>query len=324
MIPPDLMKEEIPCHTAEELLREMSPTTGRLWADGRDRGLGEREWMFRGLPQADFALRPSAFRKDAFAPFRPGQHQFLIQTAKEQRDIEDHILTQFCTNADRREIAIPADRPELRDPRCTIPDYDPHEFPPINKLHMFALAQHYGVPTRLLDWSRHPLVAAYFAVRDVAQARTRRPGIWATDGNSPCAVWAVDQGFIRAMISEARKVPSIDPVVYMVTAPYATNPNLAAQGGLFTLVQHRTGDPHPILDVDAALLGMADKVPPDWERWMPILVKFVLPETEARVALRLLHAEGISAAAVKPGLAGVVEATKESWSYQWAPVGRRN
>jgi hypothetical protein len=57
-----------------------------------------------------------------------------------KRDLEEHIFRNFLRYA----------RPFLKEPR-------------INEWELLVTAQHHGVPTRLLDWTYSPLVAAHFA-----------------------------------------------------------------------------------------------------------------------------------------------------------------
>jgi hypothetical protein len=57
----------------------------------------------------------------------------------------------------------------------------PHQIPaPDDAGEWLALMQHFGAPTRLLDMTRSPYVAAYFAAEDM-------------DESGECAVWAVQQ-----------------------------------------------------------------------------------------------------------------------------------
>jgi hypothetical protein len=73
-------------------------------------------------------------------------------------ELEDHVLRSF----------IRYSRPHLDGAR-------PH-----NEWEMLIAAQHHGVPTRLLDWSYSPLVAAFFATRP-STGDDRDRAVWRLD-----------------------------------------------------------------------------------------------------------------------------------------------
>lgn len=112
-------------------------------ADGIPAG---RFLWFRGLSRSSFTLTPSLMRNG--------------KTCDEVFEREGRLLTRFR----QRSIA-----------------YWPGGYPQDDWEHLFAM-QHYGIPTRLLDWSENLFVAAHFALSGPPQN---------VDGDTP-AVWCVD------------------------------------------------------------------------------------------------------------------------------------
>ena len=112
--------------------------------------------------------------------------------------------------------------------------------------------------------------------------------------------------------SRGSPVPNIATMIVPVTSPSASNPHLAAQGGVFTLVQPLKEDCHPIPDLDQVVESIADDdIPDGFRAWQPFLLKYTFPVNVARHLLRLLALKGIHAATVFPGLHSIMSIFRE-------------
>lgn len=133
---------EIRIHTLGELVEAVTPEH----ADPQSGRLRERA-VYRGVPVADCSLLSSLDRLGTpeLPPHAKGH-------------LEAHLLRNF----------IRYSRPHL----AALPERD---------LELLVIAQHHGLPTRLLDWTHSPLVAAHFATRT-------------EDRSSDRVVWRLDWG----------------------------------------------------------------------------------------------------------------------------------
>ncbi len=157
------------------------------------------------------------------------------------------------------------------------------DFVPDNDWQWLALAQHNRLPTRLIDWTRNPLVALWFAVKDLAIE------------NLPCVVWAFhyEESDIVSNIKDCPSPFSIEKThVYF---PEHIFPYIQAQSGVFTV--HHSKENKPV-----------KFSPLEESEYSDLLLSKIeiLPDAFASIRYHLFRV-GIHPAALFPGLSGVVD-----------------
>lgn len=199
------------------------------------------QYLFRGAGDADWKLATAFDRRFGDVPLEP------------RMQLWTDLITEWRQGC--RDAGVPAAVTE--DDRA-----------------LWALGQHHGLPTRMLDWSMSPYIAAFFAFRSHL---LRSPG-----GHGQAAVWVLHLD---------------DPVwsiggVEIVDAGVAANSRLKNQVGRFTLCR-------------AAITCLEDYV----ERLAggTALTRCLIPTDEAAVALADLDAMGITDHELFPDLTGLAD-----------------
>lgn len=273
--------ETYDCESLEKFWDFISPI-GKVFGDSR------YTFIYRGQRDSDWQLTPAVFRKNMIERYKSG----MVGTLNDhpgQTLFEFRLLHSFIYHCDLRGLSIPSDSMEFRDyfslqRIMNMNSIENSQWPQDRVLPLMAMAQHHGIPTRLLDWTSNVMIACYFAASDaISVSRAQKDKKMALFGLT---------------FNEHDKTL---PYRY-VRVPGSTSPNIPAQGGCFLLINNygRSGEE---FTYDVCL--------EDNLREPAKLIKVTLPIQFAGDLLLRCHQFGISAASIYPGYDGVAKAVME-------------
>ncbi len=272
-------------------------------------------YVFRGHSSEKWKLIPSALREGVCPNvFYDDEHRtrMISQPSSDTEDSqilnEIRVLRNFFEKCDKYGLQIPEVK-RLRDeiyhslPMRLLREYEEWISPDFYEL--TSLAQHYGIPTRLLDWSYDIMISLYFAISGLKDLKEN-------ERTDHFVIWALD-----TRLADFAYHPNTP--LRMIRPRYNGNPNIIAQKGLFTFwatvkginpntrKSDMTKVNHESLDHLVEKYFEVDK--------MPLMYCFKIDSTSANALYEFLKFHHVEAATIFPGFSGVVRSIKENQEY---------
>jgi len=273
-------------------------------------------------PIRELEVRTLAELVDLVTPDRPDPHSGRLRERAVYRGVADTAYN-LLTSLDR--LSLPDGPPHAKGHleehllRHFIRYSRPYlALEPANAWELLVVAQHHGLPTRLLDWSQSPLVAAHFATIKGKPGTNR-------------VVWKLDWGRIHdhfglpalaQMVQDldeilaARGVRSIwhlcedprgpDEAFVCMLEPPALDERIVAQSAAFTFSSDKTRS----LDQILSEAGLAD-----------CLTRCVIPKEHVERVRDQLDLCGVDERRLFPGLDGLARELRRYYaSPAWTQV----
>ncbi|MEH6930551.1 FRG domain-containing protein [Priestia megaterium] len=186
-----------------------------------------------------------------------------------------------------------------------------------NDWELIAVAQHYGLPTRLLDWSFSPYVALHFATSDISK--------YDEDG----AIWCLDivkvhellpHKYKEALNEEASYVFTVDLLqnIYNIEVSKIKNFNLEKEeGNDFVICLEPPSLDERIVNQYAmfTLMTNPNRTLDNWLEDYPHIYKKIIIPAELKLEIRdKLDQANINERMIYPGLQGISEWLKRYYT----------
>lgn len=261
-------------------------------------------FIFRGEGSDLYTLLPSALRDRAKIYFDCINKGGLSEKFESGQIFKEYsIVKKFYLSANKQGIGLPYSKLLLNNTDelgLEIFNNDNLIWIPYELYDIVALAQHYGIPTRLLDWTHDIYTSLYFATSSVLKKKNPVGEYF--------VIWALNHSLLSLV--SLFKNPMFR--IKFITPKYDKNQNIQAQRGILTFLE--------IQDNSVFSKKLTERMPFDeyiknninnYDNSEPILFKFKIPISEAKEAFEIAEKMGYNAARLFSGLSGIQKALYE-------------